>query len=60
MSSDTPVIFRSLSLEIYKVTTADQLYGFAANAMDWFDNRVPINVYVDSDAGTLVVEQKHV
>ena len=47
-----------MSLELDSVTTADELYRFARNVSDWFDNYVPIHAYVDSDTNHLLIEQK--
>ena len=60
MCTDGAAIYRSLSLELDNVKTVYQLFQFARNAQDWFDNGVPIHVYVDSDTNLLMIEQKHV
>ena len=55
-----PVIHVMMSLELDSVTTADELTRFAQNVSDWFDNGVPVHVYVDSELNLLMIEQKHV
>ena len=55
--NDRVPVFRTLTVELDYVVNTDQFYQFATNVADWFDNLVPINVFVDSDTGTLVVEQ---
>ena len=55
-----PALYRMLSLELDSVTTGDELSRFAQNVSDWFDNGVPIHVYVDSETNLLMIEQKYV
>ena len=57
MNDDGVVIYRTLTLHIDDVTTTAQILRYAGLVASEFDNGVQISVFVDSDTGTLVVEQ---
>lgn len=60
MSSDTAAVWRRVSLDLDAVKSAADFRAFVNAADDWFDNRVAVNAYVDSETNELMIEQKYV